>query len=68
MEKVKQYRHELKFAVSYADYLAMRTRIQMIMRRTSLSIMKLQTVQRVRQNLPQMRQMLLTSSASISQI
>ena len=33
MEKVKQYRHELKFAVSYADYLAMRTRLQMIMRR-----------------------------------
>lgn len=33
MEKVKQYRHELKYSVSYADYLAMRTRLQMIMKR-----------------------------------
>ena len=31
MEQSKPYRHELKFAVSYADYVAMRKRLQKIM-------------------------------------
>ena len=31
MEQVKPYRHELKFAVPYADYLAMRGRLQQVM-------------------------------------
>lgn len=32
MEKVKKYRHELKYALSYADYAAMRSRLQKIMK------------------------------------
>ena len=32
MENDKHYRHELKYAVSYADYVAMRSRLRMIMK------------------------------------
>ncbi len=31
MEQVKPYRHEMKFAIPYADYVAMRTRLRRIM-------------------------------------
>lgn len=31
MEQEKKYRHELKFAIPYADYLSMRTRLQKVM-------------------------------------
>lgn len=32
MEEIKHYRHELKYAVSYADYRAMRDRLRLIMK------------------------------------
>ena len=32
MEEKKHYRHELKYAVSYTDYLAIRKRLRMIMK------------------------------------
>ena len=32
MEQVKHYRHELKFAIGYADYLAMRERLKKVMK------------------------------------
>ena len=31
MEQTKHYRHELKYAISYPDYLAMRTRLRQVM-------------------------------------
>ncbi|MBO4749782.1 MAG: polyphosphate polymerase domain-containing protein [Lachnospiraceae bacterium] len=33
MEQEKKYRHELKFAISYADYIAMRSRLRQVMKR-----------------------------------
>ena len=33
MEQKKNYRHELKFSISYAEYLAMRKRLAAIMSR-----------------------------------
>lgn len=32
MEQEKHYRHELKYAISYPDYLAMRSRLKRVMR------------------------------------
>lgn len=32
MEQEKHYRHELKYAISYPDYIAMRTRLKSVMR------------------------------------
>lgn len=32
MEQEKRYRHELKYAISYPDYIAMRTRLKSVMR------------------------------------
>lgn len=32
MEQKKQYRHELKYMISYLDYIAMRERLRVIMK------------------------------------
>ena len=32
MEQVKHYRHELKYSIGYADYLAMRERLKKVMK------------------------------------